>query len=46
MSRWRALGQGPPDSTLLLCTDGLIEIPGSDLDTDDVALLALRLPSE
>ncbi|WNZ09858.1 SpoIIE family protein phosphatase [Streptomyces sp. 11x1] len=69
----------PPGSTLLLYTDGLIEIPGSDLDTgltrlrrhalglahasldtlcdqllarmppgstDDVALLALRLPSE
>ncbi|MER7894652.1 SpoIIE family protein phosphatase [Streptomyces sp. NPDC096046] len=68
----------PPGSTLLLYTDGLIEIPGSDLDTglarlrrhalalahepldtlcdrlparmppgstDDVALLALRLPS-
>nr|WP_275409155.1 GAF domain-containing SpoIIE family protein phosphatase [Streptomyces sp. SID12501] len=67
----------PPGSTLLLYTDGLIEIPGSDLDTgmsrlrrhaldlahapldtlcdqllarmppgstDDVALLALRLP--
>jgi PAS domain-containing protein len=68
----------PPGSTLLLYTDGLVEIPGSDLDTgltrlrhhalalarepldtlcdqllarmppgstDDVALLALRLPS-
>ena len=68
----------PPGSTLLLYTDGLIEIPGSDLDsglvrlrrhalalahapldtlcdellarmppgsTDDVALLALRLPT-
>jgi PAS domain S-box-containing protein len=68
----------PPDATLLLYTDGLIEIPGSDLDTglvrlrrhalalahapldtlcdellarmppgstDDVALLALRLPT-
>ncbi|CQR62906.1 Uncharacterized protein Rv1364c/MT1410 [Streptomyces leeuwenhoekii] len=68
----------PPGSTLLLYTDGLIEVPGSDLDTgltrlrhhalalahepldtlcdqllarmppgstDDVALLALRLPS-
>ncbi|WP_307839425.1 SpoIIE family protein phosphatase [Streptomyces sp. MBT97] len=68
----------PPASTLLLYTDGLIEIPGSDLDTgmallrrhalalahapldtlceellarmppgstDDVALLALRLPT-
>ncbi|WP_327695985.1 SpoIIE family protein phosphatase [Streptomyces sp. NBC_00459] len=68
----------PPGSTLLLYTDGLIEIPGSDLDTgmrrlrrhalalahapldtlcdqllarmppgstDDVALLALRLPA-
>jgi GAF domain-containing protein len=68
----------PPRSTLLLYTDGLVEVPGSDLDTglgrlrrhalaltdepldtlcdellsrtppgsaDDVALLALRLPS-
>ncbi|MGW1795124.1 SpoIIE family protein phosphatase [Streptomyces sp. NPDC001984] len=68
----------PPGSTLLLYTDGLVEIPGSDLDTglgrlrrhalalvdetldtlcdqllarmppgstDDVALLALRLPT-
>ncbi|MEU1553210.1 SpoIIE family protein phosphatase [Streptomyces scabiei] len=78
-SRPNATEPLPPGSTLLLYTDGLIEIPGSDLDTgltrlrrhalglahasldtlcdqllarmppgstDDVALLALRLPSE
>ncbi|WP_404819041.1 SpoIIE family protein phosphatase [Streptomyces phaeolivaceus] len=77
-SRPNAVEPLPPGSTLLLYTDGLIEIPGSDLDTglsrlrrhalrladasldtlcdqslarmppgstDDVALLALRLPS-
>ncbi|MFM9551082.1 MULTISPECIES: SpoIIE family protein phosphatase [Streptomyces] len=77
-SRPSAAQSLPPGSTLLLYTDGLIEIPGSDLDTglarlrrhaldlahepldtlcdqlparmppgstDDVALLALRLPS-
>ncbi|MGX1562483.1 SpoIIE family protein phosphatase [Streptomyces sp. NPDC055506] len=77
-SRPSAARSLPPGSTLLLYTDGLIEIPGSDLDTglarlrrhalalahkpldtlcdqlparmppgstDDVALLALRLPS-
>lgn len=77
-SRPSAAQAVPPGSTLLLYTDGLIEIPGSDLDTglarlrhhalalahepldtlcdqlparmppgstDDVALLALRLPS-
>ncbi|MFE7766596.1 SpoIIE family protein phosphatase [Streptomyces sp. NPDC057438] len=77
-SRPNATEPLPPGSTLLLYTDGLIEIPGSDLDTgltrlrrhalglahasldtlcdqllarmppgstDDVALLALRLPS-
>ncbi|WP_229695561.1 SpoIIE family protein phosphatase [Streptomyces lacrimifluminis] len=76
-SRPTATQSLPPGSTLLLYTDGLIEIPGSDLDTglrrlrrhalalahapldtlcdqllarmppgstDDVALLALRLP--
>ncbi|GAA2943028.1 SpoIIE family protein phosphatase [Streptomyces violaceus] len=76
-SRPNATQALPPGSTLLLYTDGLIEIPGSDLDTglrrlrrhalaladapldmlcdqllarmppgstDDVALLALRLP--
>jgi PAS domain S-box-containing protein len=76
-SRPNAAQPLPPGSTLLLYTDGLIEIPGSDLDTglarlrrhalaladapldtlcdhllarmppgstDDVALLALRLP--
>ncbi len=76
-SRPNAVRSLPPGSTLLLYTDGLIEIPGSDLDTgltrlrlhtlalahepldtlcdqllarmppgstDDVALLALRLP--
>ena len=76
-SRPSAAQSLPPGSTLLLYTDGLIEIPGSDLDTglahlrhhalalahepldtlcdqlparmppgstDDVALLALRLP--
>ncbi|MER5714332.1 SpoIIE family protein phosphatase [Streptomyces sp. NPDC002132] len=77
-SRPSAAQSLPPASTLLLYTDGLIEIPGSDLDTglarlrrhalalahepldtlcdqlparmppgstDDVALLAVRLPS-
>jgi hypothetical protein len=77
-SRPNATEPLPPGSTLLLYTDGLIEVPGSDLDTglarlrrhalalahepldtlcdqlparmppgstDDVALLALRLPS-
>lgn len=77
-SRPNAAQSLPPGSTLLLYTDGLIEIPGSDLDTgltrlrhhalalahepldtlcdqllgrmppgntDDVALLALRMPS-
>ncbi|MFJ4722074.1 SpoIIE family protein phosphatase [Streptomyces luteogriseus] len=77
-SRPSAAQSLPPGSTLLLYTDGLIEIPGSDLDTglarlrhhalalahepldtlcdqlparmppgstDDVALLALRLPA-
>ncbi|GGP39226.1 serine phosphatase RsbU (regulator of sigma subunit) [Streptomyces calvus] len=76
-SRPDAVRSLPPGSTLLLHTDGVIEIPGSDLDTglarlrrhtlalahepldtlcdhllartppggtDDVALLALRLP--
>ncbi|MFF7309792.1 SpoIIE family protein phosphatase [Streptomyces sp. NPDC008137] len=76
-NRPNATQELPPGSTLLLYTDGLIEIPGSDLDTglgrlrrhalaladapldtlcdqllarmppgstDDVALLALRLP--
>jgi PAS domain S-box-containing protein len=78
-SRPNAAQPLPPGSTLLLYTDGLIEIPGSDLDTglgrlrrhalaladapldtlcdellarmppgstDDVALLALRLPTD
>jgi PAS domain S-box-containing protein len=77
-SRPNATQSLPPGSTLLLYTDGLIEVPGSDLDTgldrlrrhaltlahapldtlcdqllarmppgstDDVALLALRLPA-
>lgn len=77
-SRPNATQSLPPGSTLMLYTDGLIEIPGSDLDTglgrlrrhalalshapldtlcdqllarmppgstDDVALLALRLPT-
>ncbi|MEV1062775.1 SpoIIE family protein phosphatase [Streptomyces sp. NPDC050263] len=77
-SRPNATQPLPPGSTLLLYTDGLVEIPGSDLDTglgrlrrhalalapapldtlcdqllarmppgstDDVALLALRLPT-